>query len=132
MLSGTFATIRAATIALTNLFCALCWTCEIGFVCKLVSSLLNHEVLSFQNDDQTVFLRLEIIVKLSEHEAWVPMNFPNFNDINMRPLRLTRAFCERHYFAGEMLRLVQFSLTCQIPKAAQLRKKENVKNNWLK
>ena len=53
----------------------------------------------------------------------MPINFPNFNDLNMRALRLTRAFCERHYLVGELLRLVQFALTCQLPKAAQIRKK---------
>ena len=116
-------TVKAASMALTKFFSTIFWICEVGFVCKLIASMLNDEVLSFHNDEQTIFLRIEIIKKLSEHEVWVPINFPNFQDLNMKSLKLTRAFCERHYLVGELLRLVQFALTCNTPKAAQIRKR---------
>jgi hypothetical protein len=66
---------------LTNFFRSLFWMCEIGFVCRLIASMLNNPIFDFRSGE--TLLRLEIISKLSEHEAWVPLNFPNFSDLKV-------------------------------------------------
>ena len=55
-------------------------------------------------------LRLEALKLLAEHEAWIPLNFPNFGDTDLRYLKLTKRFCDRHYLVSELLRLGQFSM----------------------
>ena len=55
-------------------------------------------------------LRLEALKLLAEHEAWIPLNFPNFGDTDLRYLKLTKRFCDRHYLVSELLRLGKFSL----------------------
>ena len=60
-------------------------------------------------------LRLEALKLLAEHEAWIPLNFPNFGDTDLRFLKLTKRFCDRHYLASELLRLGPSSHFYRIP-----------------
>jgi hypothetical protein len=66
-------------------------------------------------------LRLEALKLLAEHEAWIPLNFPNFGDTDLRYLKLTKRFCDRHYLVSELLRLVQYSLTTGVNENLQFR-----------
>ena len=65
-------------------------------------------------------LRLEALKLLAEHEAWIPLNFPNFGDTDLRYLKLTTRFCDRHYLVSELLRLGPVSHIFHIPSHYQI------------
>ena len=104
--------VKIASVALVNFIRELYWICEVGFVTQLVSLMLQHATFALRPDCATLQarLRLDVIKLLSEHEAWVQLNFPNFADTNTRQLKLTKQFTERHYLAAELLRMIQFAL----------------------
>ena len=87
-----FRIIRAAALALTDFFKSIYWSLEVGFVSKLVASTINDEVffLDANLDEQSLNLRLEILSKLSEHEAFIALNYPNFADTSLKNFKLTR------------------------------------------
>ena len=113
--------VRVASRALVNFFRDLYWLCEVGFVTQLVSIMLQHDTFAIRPEapTQQARLRMEVIKLLSEHEAWVQLNFPNFADTNLRQLKLTKQFSERHYLVAELLRMVQFSITPLAKKSSK-------------